>query len=87
MKDVLYLDEAATEYDRAFAHVSEHFLPFLLRAAHLSPGARARRGHWHWTGRSGGARPGRTEWLSGRHGCFTRDGRTGAYAIKRGRKR
>src|SRR5579863_2195716 len=40
MKDVLYLDEAATEYDRAFAHVSEHFLPFLLRAAHLSPGAR-----------------------------------------------
>ena len=40
MKDVLYLDEAATEYDRAFAHVSEHFLPFLLGAAHLSPGAR-----------------------------------------------
>ena len=40
MKDVLYLDEAAVEYDRAFAHVSEHFLPFLLGAAHLSPGMR-----------------------------------------------
>jgi ubiquinone/menaquinone biosynthesis C-methylase UbiE len=40
MKDVLYLDEAAAEYDRAFAHVSEHFLPFLFNAAHLSHGMR-----------------------------------------------
>jgi len=40
MKDVLYLDEAAAEYDRAFAHVSEHFLPFLLRTAKVSPGMR-----------------------------------------------
>jgi SAM-dependent methyltransferase len=40
MKDVLYLDEGAAEYDRAFAHVSEHFLPFLLRTANLSPAMR-----------------------------------------------
>jgi ubiquinone/menaquinone biosynthesis C-methylase UbiE len=32
--------EAATEYDRAFAHVSAHFLPFVLRAARLAPGNR-----------------------------------------------
>src|SRR5262249_13857770 len=28
-------DEAASAYDRAFARVSTHFLPFLLRAARL----------------------------------------------------
>src|SRR5215210_4692835 len=40
MADVLYGDEAAAEYDRAFAHVSQHFLPFLLDAARLAPGMR-----------------------------------------------
>ena len=40
MKEALYKDEAAAEYDRAFAHVSEHFLPFLLDAAGLAPGMR-----------------------------------------------
>ncbi len=40
MGDVLYKDEAAAEYDRAFSHVSEHFLPFLLGAAGLEPGMR-----------------------------------------------
>jgi hypothetical protein len=30
--------EAAAEYDRAFAHVSTHFVPFLTRAANLAPG-------------------------------------------------
>jgi ubiquinone/menaquinone biosynthesis C-methylase UbiE len=30
--------EAAAEYDRAFSHVSTHFLPFVLRAARLAPG-------------------------------------------------
>ena len=38
--EVLYRDEAAAEYDRAFAHVSEYFLPFLLDAAGLVPGMR-----------------------------------------------
>src|SRR5262249_27988726 len=33
-------DEAAAEYDRAFAHVTMHFMPFLLRAAHVAPGMR-----------------------------------------------
>lgn len=33
-----YQDEAAAEYDRAFAHVSRHFSPFLLRAAGIAPG-------------------------------------------------
>lgn len=40
MGEPLYRDEAAAEYDRAFAHVSEHFLPFLLDAACLAPGMR-----------------------------------------------
>ncbi len=37
-KELSYRDEAAAEYDRAFAHVSRHFLPFLLGAARLAPG-------------------------------------------------
>jgi ubiquinone/menaquinone biosynthesis C-methylase UbiE len=32
--------EAAAEYDHAFAHVSAHFVPSLLRAARLAPGQR-----------------------------------------------
>jgi nitroreductase len=35
-----FRDEAAAEYDRAFAHVTAYFMPFLLRAAHLAPGMR-----------------------------------------------
>jgi ubiquinone/menaquinone biosynthesis C-methylase UbiE len=35
-----FKDEAAAEYDRAFAHVTAYFMPFLLRAAHLAPGMR-----------------------------------------------
>jgi hypothetical protein len=30
--------EAAAEYDRAFFHVSSHFLPFVLRAVPLRRG-------------------------------------------------
>jgi ubiquinone/menaquinone biosynthesis C-methylase UbiE len=37
-EELTYRDEAAAEYDRAFAHVSGHFVPFLLRAARLAPG-------------------------------------------------
>jgi ubiquinone/menaquinone biosynthesis C-methylase UbiE len=40
MSELAYRQEAATGYDRAFAHVSAHFLPFLLRAARLAPGQR-----------------------------------------------
>lgn len=40
MSELVYKDEAASAYDRAFAHVSTHFLPFLLRAARLAPGQR-----------------------------------------------
>jgi ubiquinone/menaquinone biosynthesis C-methylase UbiE len=36
--ELAYHDEAAVEYDRAFAHVSRHFLPFLLSAAGVAPG-------------------------------------------------
>ncbi|WP_164935618.1 class I SAM-dependent methyltransferase [Bradyrhizobium guangzhouense] len=39
-KELTYLDEAAAEYDRAFAHVSSHFLPFLLDAAGVVEGMR-----------------------------------------------
>lgn len=38
--ELLYRAEAAAEYDRAFSHVSVHFLPFLLHSAQLAPGQR-----------------------------------------------
>ena len=38
--ELVFKDEAAAEYDRAFAHVTAHFMPFLLRAAHVAPGMR-----------------------------------------------
>ena len=34
------MKEAAAGYDRAFARVTTHFVPFLLRAAHIVPGMR-----------------------------------------------
>jgi hypothetical protein len=34
--ELVFKDEAAAEYDRAFAHVTAHFMPFLLRAAHVA---------------------------------------------------
>jgi ubiquinone/menaquinone biosynthesis C-methylase UbiE len=37
-KELGYREEAAAEYDRAFAHVSGYFLPFLLSAAGIAPG-------------------------------------------------
>ena len=37
-RELAYRDEAAAEYDRAFAHVSSHFAPFLLNAAGVAPG-------------------------------------------------
>src|SRR6202171_4767565 len=37
-EELAFNDEAAAEYDRAFAHVTAHFMPFLLRAAHVAPG-------------------------------------------------
>src|SRR4030095_7475657 len=40
MSELSYRDEAASAYDCAFAHVSTHFLPFLLRAGRLEPGQR-----------------------------------------------
>lgn len=38
--ELFFKDEAATEYDRAFAHVTAHFMPFVLRAAGIAPGMR-----------------------------------------------
>jgi hypothetical protein len=40
MSELSYKDEAASAYDQAVAHVSTHFLPFLLRAGRLEPGQR-----------------------------------------------
>jgi hypothetical protein len=34
--ELTFKDEAAAEYDRAFAHVTAHFMPFLLRAADIA---------------------------------------------------
>ena len=39
-EELAFKDEAAAEYDRAFAHVTAYFMPFLLRAAHVAPGIR-----------------------------------------------
>ena len=36
--ELVFKDSAAAEYDRAFAHVTAHFMPFLLHAAHIAPG-------------------------------------------------
>jgi ubiquinone/menaquinone biosynthesis C-methylase UbiE len=38
--EFVFKDEAAAEYDRAFAHVTRYFMPFLLRAAQVAPGMR-----------------------------------------------
>jgi ubiquinone/menaquinone biosynthesis C-methylase UbiE len=38
--ELSYGAEAAAEYDRAYSHVSAHFLPFLLRATRLATGQR-----------------------------------------------
>jgi ubiquinone/menaquinone biosynthesis C-methylase UbiE len=39
-QELLFKGEAAAEYDRAFAHVTRYFMPFLLRAADVAPGMR-----------------------------------------------
>ena len=39
-KELLFKGEAAAEYDRAFAHVTRYFMPFLLRAADVTLGMR-----------------------------------------------
>src|SRR5215831_394143 len=36
MSELSYRDEAAAAYDRAVAHVSTYFVPFLLRAARVA---------------------------------------------------
>src|ERR1700676_29586 len=39
-EELVFKDKAAAEYDRAFAHVTAHVMPFLLRAAHIASGMR-----------------------------------------------
>jgi len=39
-EELSFKDKAAAEYDRAFAHVTAHFMSFLLRAADVAPGMR-----------------------------------------------
>src|SRR5271154_431381 len=39
-EELVFKDEAAAEYDRAFAHVTAYFMPFLLRAAGVAPSMR-----------------------------------------------
>ena len=39
-EELTYKNEAAAGYDRAFAHITTYFVPFLLRGAHLAPGMR-----------------------------------------------
>src|ERR1700683_4598847 len=55
--ELVFKDEAAAEYDRAFAHVTAHFMPFLLRVARVAPGMGFRR-----RGRSPPAAPTATSW-------------------------
>jgi ubiquinone/menaquinone biosynthesis C-methylase UbiE len=38
--ELVFKDEAAAEFDRAFAHVTRYFMPYLLRAAQVAPGMR-----------------------------------------------
>lgn len=39
-EELTYENEAAAGYDRSFARITTHFVPFLLRAAHIAPGMR-----------------------------------------------
>ena len=39
-EELTFKNEAAAGYDRAFAHISKHFVPVLVRAAHVGPGMR-----------------------------------------------
>ena len=39
-EELTYRNEAAAGYEQAFARVSTHFVPFLLRAARIAPGMR-----------------------------------------------
>jgi ubiquinone/menaquinone biosynthesis C-methylase UbiE len=39
-EELSYEGKAAAGYDGAFAQVTTHFAPFLLRAAHIAPGMR-----------------------------------------------
>lgn len=39
-EELTYKNEAAAGYEQAFARVSTHFVPFLLRAARIAPGMR-----------------------------------------------
>jgi ubiquinone/menaquinone biosynthesis C-methylase UbiE len=39
-EELTFKDAAAAECDRVFAHVTVHFMPFLMRVAHLAPGMR-----------------------------------------------
>jgi ubiquinone/menaquinone biosynthesis C-methylase UbiE len=39
-QELEFKDAAAAEYDRAFAHVTAYFMPFLLQAAQIAPGMR-----------------------------------------------
>ena len=34
MEELVFEGQAAAEYDRAFAHVTRYFMPFVLRAAY-----------------------------------------------------
>src|SRR5262249_49355619 len=40
MEELVFEREAAAEYDRAFAHVTRYFMPFVLRAARIARGMR-----------------------------------------------
>src|SRR5579864_5378435 len=40
MEELVFERQAAAEYDRAFAHVTSYFMPFVLRAARIARGMR-----------------------------------------------
>jgi hypothetical protein len=40
LEELSYKAQAAAGYDGAFAEVTTHFAPYLLRAAHIMPGMR-----------------------------------------------
>ncbi len=40
VEELVFKVEAAAVHDHTFAHVTAHFIPFLLWAAHIAPGMR-----------------------------------------------
>ncbi|MGY4288467.1 SAM-dependent methyltransferase [Bradyrhizobium sp. LM2.7] len=86
-KELAYHAEAAAEYDGAFSHVSQHFLPFLLSGAGVASGMKVpRRRNGYGTGSCRSLARSRANGARCRSRCLASHGRTGTAAPERSGK-